>query len=283
MGGGREERHTDSAVLFSNGSNDWDDSNNGISVSDDATAVHRIRLQFSRTDGEKLRILRCTISDIPTVAKTSDMANNTTRHFVNRAEIYTDSAGNEGWRGTYDYTKTGSITKEASDNSGNGYKQNNSTTYAKNKVIWYRIKLNLGSGDVDKTQTLTVVDKIPDGMKLATDNNSLSNYMIAADLDTKPGNKYTGKIQSPSENIYSLVFNGVTYWSIDTSDPKQLTITVLPVTLKNLIDPNKTTDHTVEIRYALQLMMRQPGTSVLSRKKPIRILPHGTVHRHRPA
>lgn len=197
--------------------------------------------------------MRCTISDIPTVAKTSDMANNTTRHFVNRAEIYTDNAGNEGWRGTYDYTKTGSITKEASDNSGNGYKQNNSTTYAKNKVIWYRIKLNLGSGDVDKTQTLTVVDKIPDGMKLATDNNSLSNYMIAADLDTKPGNKYTGKIQSPSENIYSLVFNGVTYWSIDTSVSGQLTIKVLPITLQSLIDSNKTTDHTVEIRYALRL------------------------------
>lgn len=239
--------------FFSNGSNDWEDPDNGVSVSDDTAAVHRIRLQFSRTDGEKLRILRCTISDIPTVAKTSDMANNTTRHFVNRAEIYTDNAGNEGWRGTYDYTKTGSITKEASDNSGNGYKQNNSTTYAKNKVIWYRIKLNLGSGDVDKTQTLTVVDKIPDGMKLATDNNSLSSYMIAADLDTKPGNKYTGKIQSPSENIYSLVFNGVTYWSIDTSVSGQLTIKVLPITLQSLIDSNKTTDHTVEIRYALRL------------------------------
>ena len=240
--------------LFSNGSNDWSDPDNGISVSDDATAVHRIRLQFSRTDGKKLRILRCTISDIPTVAKTSDMANNTTRHFVNRAEIYTDNAGNEGWRGTYDYTKTGSITKEASDNSGNGYKQNNSTTYAKNKVIWYRIKLNLGSGDVDKTHALTVVDKIPDGMKLATDNNFLSNYMIAADLDTTPGNKYTGQVKkSPSENIYSLVFGRDTYWSIDTSDPKQRTITVLPVTLKNLIDSKKTTDHYVEIRYALQL------------------------------
>lgn len=93
--------------FFSNGSNDWEDPDNGVSVSDDTAAVHRIRLQFSRTDGEKLRILRCTISDIPTVAKTSDMANNTTRHFVNRAEIYTDNAGNEGWRGTYDYTKTG--------------------------------------------------------------------------------------------------------------------------------------------------------------------------------
>lgn len=163
------------------------------------------------------------------------MANNTKRQFLNRVEIYSDSAGREGWRGTYEYTKMGSITKEASDNSGNGYKQSNSTTYAKNKVIWYRIKLNLGSGDVDKTQTLTVVDKIPDGMKLATDNNSLSNYMIAADLDTKPGNKYTGKIQSPSENIYSLVFNGVTYWSIDTSVSGQLTIKVLPITLQMLM------------------------------------------------
>ena len=240
--------------LFSNGSNDWSDPNNGISVSDDATAVHRIRLQFSRPDGEKLRILRCTISDIPTVAKTSDMANNTTRHFVNRAEIYTDNAGNEGWRGTYDYTKIGSITKETSDKSDSGYKQNNSTTYAKNKVIWYCIKLNLGSGDVDKTHALTVVDKIPDGMKLATDSVSLSSYRIAADLDTMPGNKYTGQVKkSPSENIYSLVFGRDTYWSIDTSDPKQLTITVLPVTLKNLIDSKKTTDHTVEIRYALQL------------------------------
>ena len=56
-----------------------------------------------------------------------------------------------------------------------------------------------------------------------------------------------------TSNIYSLVFGRDTYWSIDTSDPKQLTITVLPVTLKNLIDSKKTTDHTVEIRYALQL------------------------------
>ena len=240
--------------LFSNGSNDWSDPDNGISVSDDATAVHRIRLQFSRPDGEKLRILRCTISNIPTVAKTSDMANNTKRHFENRVEIYSDNAGREGWKGTYDYTKIGSITKETSDKSGDGYKQNNSTTYAKNKVIWYRIKLNLGSGDVDKTHALTVVDKIPDGMKLATDNNFLSNYMIAADLDTASGNKYTGKIKkSPSENIYSLVFNGVTYWSIDTSVSGQLTIKVLPITLQSLIDSKKTTDHTVEIRYALQL------------------------------
>ena len=239
--------------FFSNGSNDWDDPDNGISVSDDATAVHRIRLQFSRTDGKKLRILRCTISDIPTVAKTSDMANNTKRHFENRVEIYSDNAGREGWKGTYDYTKIGSITKETSDKSGDEYKQNNSTTYAKNKVIWYCIKLNLGSGDVDKTHTLTVVDKIPDGMKLATDNNSLSSYRIAADLDAKPGNKYTGNIKSPSENIYSLVLNGVTYWSIDTSVSGQLTIQVLPNTLKNLIVPSKTTDHYVEIRYALRL------------------------------
>lgn len=239
--------------LFSNGSNDWSDPDNGISVSDDATAVHRIRLQFSRPDGEKLRILRCTISDIPTVAKTSDMANNTTRHFVNRAEIYTDNAGNEGWRGTYDYTKIGSITKETSDKSDDGYKQNNSTTYAKNKVIWYRIKLNLGSGDVDKTHALTVVDKIPDGMKLATDNNFLSNYMIAADLDADSRKKYTGHIINLGENQYGLVLNGVTYWSIDTSVSGQLTIQVLPDTLKNLIVPSKTTDHYVEIRYALQL------------------------------
>lgn len=49
------------------------------------------------------------------------------------------------------------------------------------------------------------------------------------------------------------MFGRDTYWSIDTSDPKQLTITVLPVTLKNLIDSKKTTDHYVEIRYALQL------------------------------
>ena len=239
--------------LFSNGSNNWSDPDNGISVSDDATAVHRIRLQFSRTDGEKLRILRCTISDIPTVAKTSDMANNTTRHFVNRVEIYSNNAGNEGWRGTYDYTKIGSITKETSDKSDDGYKQNNSTTYAKNKVIWYRIKLNLGSGDVDKTKALTVVDKIPDGMKLATDKNSLSSYRIAADLDAKPGNKYTGGITKLGENQYGFVFGKDTYWSIDTSDPKQLTIKVLPVTLKSLIDSKKTTDHYVEIRYALQL------------------------------
>lgn len=239
--------------LFSNGSNDWSDPDNGSLVSDDATAVHRIRLQFSRTDGEKLRILRCTIRDIPTVAKTSDMANNTTRHFVNRVEIHSDNAGSEGWNGTYDYTKIGSIIKETSGKSDDGYKQNNSTTYAKNKVIWYRIKLNLGIGDVDKTQTLTVVDKIPDGMKLATDNNSLSNYRIAADLDAKPKNKYTGSIKNLGENKYGLVFNGDIYWSIDTSDPKQLTIQVLPPTLNSLIVQNKTTDHYVEIRYALQL------------------------------
>lgn len=98
-----------------------------------------------------------------------------------------------------------------------------------------------------------MVDKIPDGMKLATDNNSLSSYRIAADLDAKPGNKYTGNIKSPSENIYSLVLNGVTYWSIDTSVSGQLTIQVLPNTLKNLIVPSKTTDHYVEIRYALRL------------------------------
>lgn len=234
--------------LFSNGSNDWHDPDNGSLVSDDATAVHRIRLQFSRPDGEKLHILRCTISDIPTVAKTSDMANNTTRHFVNRAEIYSDNAGSEGWRGTYDYTKIGSITKETSDKSDDGYKQNNSTTYAKNKVIWYRIKLNLGSGDVDKTQTLTVVDKIPDGMKLATDSVSLRSYRIAADLDAKSGNKYTG-IKKLGENQYGLK----PFWTIDTSVPGQLTIQVLPDTLKKLIVQNKTTDHYVEIRYALQL------------------------------
>ena len=238
--------------LFSNGSNDWSDPDNGSLVSDDATAVHRIRLQFSRTDGEKLRILRCTISNIPTVAKTSDMANNTTRHFVNRVEIYSDNAGSEGWRGTYDYTKIGSITKETSDKSDSGYKQNNSTTYAKNKVIWYCIKLNLGSGDVDKTHALTVVDKIPDGMKLATDNNPLSSYRIAADLDTKPGNKYTG-ITKLDENQYGFMFGGEIYWSIDTSVSGQLTIKVLPITLQRLIDSNKTTDHYVEIRYALQL------------------------------
>ena len=239
--------------LFSNGSNDWSDPDNGSLVSDDATAVHRIRLQFSRPDGEKLRILRCTISDIPTVAKTSDMANNTTRHFVNRVEIYSDNAGNEGWRGTYDYTKIGSITKETSDKSDSGYKQNNSTTYAKNKVIWYCIKLNLGSGDVDKTKALTVVDKIPDGMKLATDSVSLSSYRIAADLDANPKKKFTGHIINLGENQYGLVLNGVTYWSIDTSVSGQLTIQVLPDTLKTLIVPSKTTDHYVEIRYALQL------------------------------
>ena len=239
--------------LFSNGSNNRSDPDNGSLVSDDTTAVRRIRLQFSRTDGEKLRILGCTISDIPTVAKTSDMANNTTRHFENRAEIYIDNAWKEGWSGTYDYTKIGSITKETSDKSDDGYKQNNSTTYAKNKVIWYRIKLNLGSGDVDKTKALTVVDKIPDGMKLATDSVSLRNYRIAADLDADSGKKYTGGIQKLGENQYGFVFGKDTYWSIDTSDPKQLTIKVLPPTLKSLIVQNKTTDHYVEIRYALQL------------------------------
>ena len=239
--------------FFSNGSNDRSDPNDGISVSDNATAVHRIRLQFSRTDDQKLRILRCTISNIPTVAKTSAMANNTTQLFVNRAEIYTDTAGQEGWNGIYKYAKTGSITKEASNSSGDGYQQTNKTTYAKNKVIWYCIKLNLGSGDVDMTQTLTVVDKIPNGMKLATDDNFLKDYMIAADIDTKPGNKYTGQIYPRGANTYSLMFGRDTYWSIDTSVARQLTIQVLPITLEKLIDQNKKTDHTVEIRYALRL------------------------------
>ena len=237
--------------FFSNGSNDWDDPDDGNPVSDNATEVHRIRLQFDRTGGKKLRILRCTISDIPTVAKTSDMANNTTQNFVNRAEIHSDNAGSEGWNGIYKYTK-GSITKEASSSSGDGYQQNNNTTYAKNKVIWYRIKLNLGDS-VDNTQTLTVVDKIPDGMKLATDGNFLKDYMIAVDLDANSGNKYTGQIYERDANIYSLMFGSDTYWSIDTSVPKQLTIRVLPPTLKSLIVQDKKTDHIVEIRYALRL------------------------------
>lgn len=237
--------------LFSNGSavNSNSDPNNGIPVTDDTTEVHRIRLEFSRTDGEKLRILRYSINNIPTVANTANMANNTTRYFINRAEIYIDDTWKEGWNGTYDYKKIGSITKETSDNSGAGYQQNNSTTYAKDKVIWYRIKLNLGSGDVDKTQKLTVVDKIPDGMKLATDRDFLNNYMIAADLDANSGMKYTGSITQLDKNKYGFA----SYWSIDTSVPGQLTIQVLPLTLKSLIVQNKTTDHYVEIRYALQL------------------------------
>lgn len=97
-----------------------------------------------------------------------------------------------------------------------------------------------------------MVDKIPDGMKLATDKNSLSSYRIAADLDTKSGNKYTG-ITKLGENQYGFKFGREIYWSIDTSDPKQLTIKVLPITLQRLIDSKKTTDHYVEIRYALQL------------------------------
>ena len=237
--------------LYSNGSavNSNSDPDDGIPVTDNATEVHRVRLEFSREDGENLRILGYSISDIPTVANTANMASNTTRHFMNRAEIYIDNAWKEGWNGTYDYKKIGSITKETSDNSGNGYQQNNTTTYAKNKVIWYSIKLNLGSGDVDKSQTLTVVDKIPDGMKLATDSVSLSKYMIAADLDANSSKKYTGHIINLGENKYGFA----SYWSIDTSDPKQLTIQVLPPTLQSLIVQNKTTDHYVEIRYALQL------------------------------
>ena len=233
--------------FFSNGSNDWEDPNDGISVSDDAAEVHRIRLQFNRTDGQKLSILRCTISNIPTVAKTSDMANNTTKNFVNRAEIHSDNAGSEGWNGTYKYTKAGSITKETSGSSGGEYQQNNSTDYTPNKVVWYQIRLNLGD-NVAMDQPLTVVDKIPNGMKLATDGNFLKDYMIAADLDTKSWHKYTG-IKDLGENQYGLR----PYWTIDTSVPGQLTIQVLPDTLKNLIVPTKTSNHYVEIRYALQL------------------------------
>lgn len=222
--------------LYSNGSavNSNSDPDDGIPVTDDATEVHRVRLEFSREDGENLRILGYSISDIPTVANTANMASNTTRHFMNRAEIYIDNAWKEGWNGTYDYKKIGSITKETSDNSGNGYQQNNTTTYAKNKVIWYSIKLNLGSGDVDKSQTLTVVDKIPDGMKLATDSDSLSKYMIAADLDANSSKKYTGHITNLGENQYGLK----PFWTIDTSVPGQLTIQVLPDTLKSLIVQN---------------------------------------------
>ena len=237
--------------LFSNGSavNSNKDLDDGKLVTDDTTPVHRIRLEFSRAKGEKLRILGYSINNIPTVANTANMANNTTRYFINRAEIYIDNAWKEGWNGTYDYKKIGSITKETSDNSGAGYQQNNSTTYAKDKVIWYSIKLNLGSGDVNKDQTLTVVDKIPDGMKLATDRDSLKNYMIAADLDANSGMKYTGSITKLGANQYGFK----SYWSIDTSVPGQLTIQVLPKTLNNLIVASKTTDHYVEIRYALQL------------------------------
>ena len=237
--------------LFSNGSDVNSNSNpdGGTLVTDDETEVHRVRLEFSRKDGEKLRILGYSINNIPTVANTANMANNTTRYFINRAEIYIDDTWKEGWNGTYDYKKIGSITKETSDNSGAGYQQNNSTTYAKDKVIWYSIKLNLGSGDVDKTQKLTVVDKIPDGMKLATDRDSLSKYMIAADLDANSGMKYTGYITELGKNKYGRE----PYWTIDTSVSGQLTIHVLPKTLNDLIVQNKTTDHYVEIRYALQL------------------------------
>ena len=237
--------------LFSNGSdvNSNSDPDGGTLVTDDKTEVHRIRLEFSRTDGEKLRILGYSINNIPTVANTANMANNTTRYFINRAEIYIDNVWKEGWNGTYDYKKIGSITKETSDNSGAGYKQNNSTTYAKDKVIWYSIKLNLGSGDVNKDQTLTVVDKIPDGMKLATDSDSLKNYMIAADLDANSGMKYTGYITELGKNKYGRE----PYWTIDTSVSGQLTIHVLPKTLNDLIVESKKTDHYVEIRYALQL------------------------------
>ena len=237
--------------LYSNGSavNSNSDPDDGTLVSGDATAVHRIRLEFRRTDGGYLRILGYSINNIPTVANTAKMASNTTRYFINRAEIYIDDVWKEGWNGTYDYTKIGSITKETSDQSENGYQQNNTTTYAKNKVIWYSIKLNLGSGDVDKTQTLTVVDKIPDGMKLATDRDALNNYRIAADLDANSSKKYTGHVTNLGENKYGLK----PFWTIDTSVPGQLTIQVLPDTLKSLIVQNKTTDHYVEIRYALQL------------------------------
>lgn len=238
--------------FFSNGSDNWSDPDDGNPVSDDTTEVHRIRLQFSQTDGQKLRILRCTISDIPTVAKTSDMANNTTKRFVNRAEIHSDNAGNQGWNGIYEYTKAGSIAKETSGSSGDGYQQNNTTDYTPNKVVWYRIKLNLGD-IVAMDKPLTVVDKIPNGMKLATDGNFLKDYMIAVDLDANSGNKYTGQIYERDANIYSLMFGSDTYWSIDTSVAGQLTIQVLPITLEKLIDQNKKTDHTVEIRYALRL------------------------------
>ena len=237
--------------FYSNGSavNSNSDPDGGTPVTDDKTEVHRVRLEFSREDGDKLRILGYSINNIPTVANTANMANNTTRYFINRAEIYIDNVWKEGWNGAYNYTKIGSITKETSDNSGTGYKQNNSTTYAKDKVIWYSIKLNLGSGDVNKDQTLTVVDKIPDGMKLATDSVSLNNYMIAADLDADSRMKYTGSITQLEKNQYGRK----PYWTIDTSVPGQLTIQVLPDTLNELIVANKTTDHYVEIRYALQM------------------------------
>ena len=237
--------------FFSNGSpvNSKSDPDDGSLVTDGTAEVHRVRLEFSRKGGGNLRILRYSINDIPTVANTANMANNTTRHFVNRAEIYIDNAWKEGWNGTYDYTKIGSITKETSDKSDNGYKQNNSTTYAKDKVIWYSIKLNLGSGNIDKDHPLTVVDKIPDGMKLATDSTSLNNYMIAADLDADPRMKYTGSITQLGENQYGRN----PYWIIDTSVSGQLTIRVLPKTLNELIVASKKADHYVEIRYALQL------------------------------
>ena len=235
--------------FFSNGSavNSKSEPDVDTLVTDDTAEVHRVRLEFSRAGGGNLRILRYSINGIPTVANTANMANNTTRYFVNRAEIYIDNVWQEAWNGIYE--KMGSIIKETSDNIGAGYKQNNSTTYAKDKVIWYSIKLNLGSGNVDKTKTLTVVDTIPDGMKLATDKSSLDNYMIAADLDANPGMKFTGSITNLGGNIYGRN----PYWTIDTSVSGQLTIHVLPPTLQTLIVAGKKADHYVEIRYALQL------------------------------
>ena len=81
------------------------------------------------------------------------MANNTTRHFVNRVEIYSDNAGNEAGE-ELTIIQRSVLSPRKHLTRATMYKQNNSTTYAKNKVIWYRIKLNLDSGDVDKTKAL---------------------------------------------------------------------------------------------------------------------------------
>lgn len=144
------------------------------------------------------------------------MANNTKRQFLNRVEIYSDSAGREGWRGTYEYTKMGSITKETSDKSGDGYKQNNSTTYAKNKVIWYRIKLNLGSGDVDKTHTLTVVDLSIPSIGLALPVMQQWSY---PGLKIAPG-RYSGSLYTDDLVIaghnYARHFSPLTHLTVGT-------------------------------------------------------------------
>lgn len=238
-------------TFYSNGSNDRTDPNDGEAnkVTDDRQEVHRFKLDFVRTDGTKLGILGFAISDIPTIAKTADLENNATTTFWNRADLFSDGNWKEGYFANRDYKKTGSIEKVNSVTT-DGFQQNSTTDYAKNKVIWYKITLYL---DEASYQPQTIVDKIPDGMTLAT--GAFNDFQISVDIDANAAMKFTGYISSLGRDKVGFAYNGYTYYSIDVSQAGQLTIRVFPnggTPPVQMFAPNKT-QHAITIRYALQI------------------------------